>query len=589
MLTRVSSLQNRLFWAFAVVILIAASVPLLFLRGNLYEERLNLAKQEALSQAIFLRGLLDPLPSENELQRLFGSAVGLPCRITLMDASGKVVRDSHISAEDMPELDNHGDRPEIEEALASGNGVSLRYSNSLGIDAVYAAVALQNGGTLRIAVPLAEIKSGLEAGLSSLTLIVMLVAVFCLLLSALVTRQARKGLEAMTQMVASIAHNKGGHHLLEAPYKEFIPLAKSVNQMSDSIENHLRTMVAQQRQLEIILNSMSEGVLVLGPQGNIRRWNRAMADMFPAVQAAKGRPLIDAIPVPALQQRVDTLLGGPGAATLKEEENSSIHFKLPGRRYMVAGLSSPMEANDTLGAVIVIYDATELMRLERVRKDFVANVSHELRTPLTAIAGYAETLMDSPDLSEEYRNFARIISKNANMLAKVINDLFALARVENNAEPLVLATVNPALPLEEALTLCREQAEAKKLTIETELDGTAVRSSAMQLAQVFRNLLENAIRYSPKNGKISISGKLEGANVLFAVSDNGPGIPDNEQTRIFERFYQVEKERNSGTSGIGLALCKHVIERQGGRIWVESPHGEAATAMRFTLPAIIKD
>lgn len=577
----ISSLRGRLFLTFVLVTVIAAAVPLLFMRGSLYQDKIQLAGKEALSQALFIRGLLEPMPEEKELQKLFGAAKELSFRITLMDSSSRVLRDSHIGSLDLPDLDNHGDRPEIEDARATGTGISLRHSNSLGLDAVYAAVPLQGGGTLRIAVPLAEIRHRFEDEAAPLTLVVVLVVVFCLALSVFITSRVRRGLEDMTEVVASIARDKGGRHILEAPYAEFIPLTKSVNHMADAIEEYLQTTTDQQQQLETILDSMQEALLVLGPAGNIRRYNKAAAEMFPAVSSAMGKAVIDVLPIPALQNRVDTLLAGPAL----KENGESIHFELPRGRHLVAHASSPAMRNDTLGAVIVIYDATELMRLERVRKDFVSNVSHELRTPLTAIAGYAETLLDSPDLQSEYRGFAAIIHKHANMLARIINDLLSLARIEDEVEPIVIERVEPATAIDEAVSVCRDQAAARGVKIRTELENAAVQANSRLLSQVFRNLIENALRYSPEQGEVVISGQKQGGAVLFTVSDNGPGIAPGELPRIFERFYQVEKERNSGTSGIGLAICRHIIERHGGRIWAESPYQGASTAMLFTLPA----
>ena len=215
----------------------------------------------------------------------------------------------------------------------------------------------------------------------------------------------------------------------------------------------------------------------------------------------------------------------------------------------------------------------------------MANVSHELRTPLTAITGYAETLMGLEDVREEHRKFAGIIHKHARMLAKVIGDLLELARIEDRREKIRFSSVDPAEPLAEAIRLCGEEIEAKRLRIVCDLEnGVRVLGNASLLTQVLRNLLENAGRYSPEAGEIAVSCSRQGNEALFSVKDQGPGIPQDELPRIFERLYQVKKQRNSGSSGIGLAICKHIIERHGGRIWAESPCQGFATAMLFTLP-----
>ena len=581
---RPGSLYARLFWAFALVTAIAVALPAVFSRNALYQDRISLAGEQALAQAAFARGMLESGPTEAQVRDLFAAAKALAFRMTLTDAAGTVLRDSHIGEDGVSRLDNHGDRPEIEAARAVGSGISLRHGNSLGIDAVYAAVAMRNGGVLRVAVPLAVIEKSLRREIMVLAGTVAGAAALCLLLAAIITRNVRRRMDGMAEVVADIARDKGGRRLRDIRWKEMEPLARAVNHMADTIEEYVRTTTDQQGQLETILDSMHEGVLVLGPTGTVRRWNRALAALFPDIAGAAGRAVIEGIPLPALQQRVTALLEGRRDGEGPGPE-AAIPFEMPAGRFLVAHVSGPASRNESLGAVIVVYDATEIMRLEGARRDFVSNVSHELRTPLTAITGYAETLMTADDLDGEYRRFAGIIHKHAASLARIISDLLALARIENARETIALAPVEPGLAVKEAVAATRGQAEARGVAISLDLEPGLVSGNGALLAQVFRNLLENACRYSPEGGTVRVSSRREGGLVLFAVADDGPGIPRAELSRIFERFYQVKKERNSGTAGIGLAICKHIIERHGGRIWAESPYGSAATAMLFTLPA----
>jgi two-component system phosphate regulon sensor histidine kinase PhoR len=597
MINSSGSLQGRLFCFFALITVIAAVLPGLFSRNALYAERVEQAKKEALSLAVVARSLLDA-PSEEQLRGLMRAARERSFRLTVTDGAGLVIRDSHVAEKDLADLDNHNDRPEIEEALALGTGVSLRRSNSLGLDAVYAAAALSSGGTVRAAVPLADVRRGLEKDFSSIMTIIAAVTAFCLLISIFITRRIRNSMRDMAEMVEAISLGKAHTRLRDAPGREFLPLAQAVNAMADAIEEYRKITGEQQSQLETILDSMHEGVLVLGPSGSIRRWNKAMAVLFPAIAEAEGKSLIEAIPVPALQLRADKLLGlgGSGqsarisgrlpAAEAREIKGADegIHFELPAGRFLVAHLSLPVEKNAALGAVIVIYDVTEIMRLERVRRDFVSNVSHELRTPLTAVAGYAETLASCADLRSEYRNYAEIIHKHARRLGKIINDLLALARIENAREQISRAPVEVRPILDEALALCQEQVKNKEIQVTAAVGNVRVLGDSSLLVQVFRNLLENACRYSPVQGEVVVAAEKTGDKILFMVTDNGPGIPQEELARIFERFYQVKKERGSGTSGIGLAICKHIVERHGGSIFARSPYKNASTAMLFTLP-----
>jgi two-component system phosphate regulon sensor histidine kinase PhoR len=584
MVSHSGSLQAKLFWAFALVTVLAAALPALLARNALYEDRLALARKQALAQAAFAGRLLDGQPTEEQIRRLFSTARELALRMTLTDSSGRVLRDSHIGEQKLADLDNHNDRPEIRDARATGMGVSLRYGDSLGFEAVYAAVTLHDGGILRIAVPLGDIQSDMEKNFSTIGLIIAGVAGFCLLLSMCVSHRMHKAMDNMAETVAAVSRDRARSRLHKVPGREFLPLAYAINHMADTIEDYVRTTSDQQSQLETILDSMHEGVLVLGPSGKIRLWNRSLAALLPSVAEAEGKTLLEGIPVPVLQRHAEEILGREGADPSPATGTAAVHFELPPGRFLVAHLSRPVTPNTSLGAVLVVYDATEIMRLERARRDFVSNVSHELRTPLTAIAGYAETLAAADDLDEEYRNFARIIHKHATALAGVVSNLLALARIEDTRESIAFTPTDAEAALQNALASCRDQAVSKGVLFTIDLDDTRVLADPSLLEQVFRNLLENACRYSPPEDEIRIRSQKQGTSALFTISDNGPGIPREALPRIFERFYQVKRERNSGTAGVGLAICKHIVERHGGRIWAESPYGGAATAMLFTLP-----
>ncbi|MDR2891783.1 MAG: PAS domain-containing sensor histidine kinase [Deltaproteobacteria bacterium] len=615
------SLRSILFAAFVLVTVLAAFVPAYLSRQALYRDHLDMAGHQALQEALFLKSLWEAgYPADagtdkeatveaglnaRQWDAVFAAARGQGergARLTVTDASGRVLRDSHLEPGQVLDMDNHADRPEVGQALAEGQGSSVRYSNSLGFEAVYAAVALADGGIMRVALPLSEVRSGFKADEDSFWLIIIGAMLVCLLLAAFFTRWVRGRISEMAEAVENISLGQGSR-LHQVPGSEFLPLAEAVNRMAGNIEEALALTRDQRDQLESILEGMGEGVLVLGPGGRIRRWNRALAELFPQVMRALDKPLIEGIPVPALQRRVDELLAVEGQRETYESgraENAggAVQIETPDGRFLLASVSGVIGVGGAgenaniavaVGAVIVINDATELMRLERVRRDFVANVSHEMRTPLTAIAGYAETLMGLEEIGTEYRGFAAVIYRQANMLSRIINDLLSLASVENsrqNAAPASYQLMNPAEALKEAQSLCAAQAEAKRLRIATDFSQAAqVRADPSMLAQVFRNLLENSCRYSPVGGEIRVAARPLGNSreILFSVADDGPGIPAAELPRIFERFYQVKKERNSGSTGIGLAICKHIVERHGGRIWAESPSGNSATAMLFTL------
>ena len=581
MISSSGSLRARLFLAFALITLIATAIPAVVTRNTLYNDRLELTVNKALAHAAFARSVLESSPTPKQVEGLFQTAFRLSYRMTLTDNAGTVVRDTHIDDPKLGTLDNHSDRPEIEEALKTGQGVAIRHSTSLDLDTVYAAMVLEDGRVLRLAVPAAEVQRGLEEEFTSLGLAAGGVAVFCLFLSAIVTAQVRNAANSMAEVVASIAREKSFRRLREVPGKEFLPLAYAVNSMADSIEEYVAKTRDQHGQLESILEAMHEGVLVVNPAGKIRHWNKALEAMFPAITGAKDKSVIEGIPVPALQSHVEKLL--------EEEERGSVQdgrvqFQTDSGRFLVANITRPLHSKESLGAIIVLYDATDIMRLDAMRRDFVSNVSHELRTPLTAIQGYSEVLMLGEGLPEEQKNFVTIIHNHAEYLSKLVSNLLMLSRIENERGALEVSMHDLDALFSEATNHCREMVESKTLTIKSNFRIKMVAANGPLLVQVLRNLLENACRYAPRKSIIDVLCQPEGRELRIAFADYGPGIPKDALPRIFERFYQVKGERNTGTSGVGLAICKHIVERHGGRIWAESPYGPAGTAIIFTLP-----
>lgn len=291
-----------------------------------------------------------------------------------------------------------------------------------------------------------------------------------------------------------------------------------------------------------------------------------------------------------------------------------IELELFAGRFFAISLAKPENPSQAMGLVLVIHEITEIVRLENVRRDFVANVSHELRTPLTSIQGYAETLATMPELSDACKRFAQIIYKHGNYLNTMIDDLLALARIENTQEVCLLEAIDPNEALEIALDFCDKAMQKQNIGLENTLpeniNDIKVQANKAHLERVFRNLLENACRYAVPHSVIKVFAKEEENMCMFTVQNKGARIPQEDIERIFERFYRVEKGRQTYTStnttdnnlnadtnnstngtatGLGLAICKHIIERHGGRIWAQSVELEeegtslALTSFHFTL------
>lgn len=578
------SFRARIFWAILLVAAVAAGLSLWLTREWLEERQLDEARTGLLREARVAGELM--LRGENDLAALT-RVLDLPdLRLSLLDADGRVLAETGgVSPEGM---DNHGDRPEVVQARSGGEGYSLRASGTLHRNFAYAARRLPDGRVLRLALPLDSVNLLIQKRLHVFAPTILLAVV----LAAFISGAMRRSLGQMVDVVSAISRGRLQRRLRRLPGTEFAPLAEAVNRMADSIGEQVRIASDKTAQLESVLNTMSDGVLVLGPQGRIRRCNGAFARLFPQVTDMAGSPVIEVIPSPELQDAVDALLrsaqvartaSGSGDEDLDVPRSlRQVQLHLGGRAFSVL-ISLPVLADARLGAVLVFRDISDLMQLERIRSDFVANVSHELRTPLTAIQGYAETLlsMDSP---EQARHFAAIIYRHSCSLARMLEDLLVLARLEGQGGALELCPTECAATLEEAGSLCQARLQERSLRLEGHLEELPpVLADDRLLTLVFRNLLENACRYAEEGTAIRVTGRVEGDDVVIRVVDDGATIPADDLPRIFERFYQVERHRGQNSTGLGLAICKHVIERHGGRIWAESPAEDGSTAIIFTL------
>ncbi len=343
--------------------------------------------------------------------------------------------------------------------------------------------------------------------------------------------------------------------------------------MAENTGRRFLTLTAQRQELEAVFNAMRDGVMVLDARGRTRTVNRALLELLDPHTKALGRRPLEVILSLGLQEACDRVL------TSKDPFQVFPHF-LPivigeGRTFEVNIVRLPAEGEEA-GAVVVFHDMSRLKQIEKVRQDFVANVSHELRTPLTSIKGYTETLLADPQpKAEVLSSFLEVILKNTNHMVKMVDDLLQLARIEVRQGAFQPAPVNPTEALMAAWKACLPGAQARQVNLVNLVaeEGTDVSADFDQLVRVFRNLIENAIRYSPEGGTITVEGHAEGNTVTLSVQDEGPGIPKQHQQRIFERFYRIEKNRSSdlGGTGLGLAICRHIMLNHGGLIWVQSP------------------
>ncbi len=505
-------------------------------------------------------------------------------RITLVDPQGSVLADSDRDADSM---DNQSALPEIVQARAGRVVASIRHSTALGHDLCYVAIGFPRDSTpgfiLRLAVPLQEI----DAAVGGLRWFLFANSVVALLLAMVVAYAFSDRFTRRIRHLQSFAE-----HLVETrALPDFAPdaddelgaLARSLNRMAAQMRDSLDRLSLESARREAILSSMVEGVLAVDQHMRITFCNESFARVagipVPVPQRA---PLLEVVRDAGL---LDML-----SQVLVSETPLKRRLLLPaanGHSFEVQ--AAPLSVSSRWGAIAVLHDITDLERLERVRKDFVANVSHELRTPLAAIRGYAETLLEGAlEDPENNRNFLEIIKAQAARLNNIASDLLVLSELESGrAEPAEPEQFSVCSVLESALRTVESEARVRGVKLVSDaLEDACVSGSRIRLEQALVNLIDNAIKFNRPSGEVRIRiARLPDRQVSITVADTGIGIPSDDLSRIFERFYRVDKARSRavGGTGLGLSIVKHVLERMNGRVTVESELGKG-TLFSITLP-----
>ncbi len=589
-MTAPTSLRMRiLLWFWGLLLLVF--IPLyVFLTHTVKADLLAHGQDRArhlLDGACWLFSNQAEFPNQSAMQAWvtdLGARLGT--RLTYI-TNGQVLADSHVREQRLDKVEDHGDRPEVLAAMQNRTGIDIRRSATIGRELIYAArscpVQDHPQGVFRLSLPLSDLYDRLD----TLRMRFLTILAACLLASAalsfLITRGIMSSIKKMVDMVSDVGKGAYDRRVDVERGSEFAPLAEAVNTMSAEISSRIKAMKEQKAQLEALFNGLNEGVLTVDQEGRILSVNPAFKRFFPVAQQMEDKTIIEATLEPDLAKVVQHILRN------QSEQEESLLLSRPGGRELEAKINIYRDPAGGLRCVVVIQDVSLPRRMEKIRRDFVANVSHELRTPLTSIKGYTETLLgDPPPEPETARAFLHVIHKNAGHMANMVTDLLKLARLEAEAPLGPLNVIDANHSLSSALEICSPLAETKTVQFDNQLDQEkiAVFGDQNQLTQVFQNIIENAIRFSPKRGKITLSARPQGEFVVFSITDQGPGIPRDHQERLFERFYRQDATRTEGNNGtgLGLAICKHIVRNHGGRIWVESVPGEGATFL-FTLKA----
>ncbi|GMV22985.1 MAG: ATP-binding protein [Vicinamibacterales bacterium] len=508
-------------------------------------------------------------------------------RVTFIDAAGRVVGDSDVPDDELAALDNHGAREEVVEALATGTGVAVRRSATTGDDTMYAAAAVSKGPIriVRIGVPLTWIEDRIAATrrLAWTGLGVGLLA------ALLLTWGTSAWLARRVQAIGALArrYRQGDFTRPTSDFgdDEIGAVARVLDETARDLGTRLEDVARERAHMDAVLQGMVEGAMLLTAQGRLAVSNPAIRAMLRLSDDPHGRHYLEVVRQPQITALISSALAGTTSSPVE------VQLDRDSRRTFVARVV-PVETVRGGGAVLVLHDITDLRQADQVRRDFVANVSHELRTPLTAIRGYVEALSDSPADEAQTRKFLEIIARHASRMERLVNDLLRLARLDARQETVQSAVIQLPSLFEQLELELESTIAARQIVVEIDCapDALAFSGDPAKIHDAFRNLLENAINYSPDGGTIELHSQRVGSQLEIRFSDRGPGIPEADLPRIFERFYRVDRSRtrdprDPGGTGLGLSIVKHLIELHGGRVSARNRDG-GGTHVVVTLPAI---
>jgi len=514
-----------------------------------------------------------------------GELVG--ARVTFIAADGRVVGDSAETLDGVAQMENHASRPEVVEARQHGLGKGRRHSDTLNIDMLYVAVPVAHPsiGFVRVALPLTDIRQQFRAILAAIALALGLALAGAAAISWVFSSRIGQRVRA----IAGVARRYGGGDLspsgLDYGDDELGTVARALDDSVQLVGRQLAEQARDHARMEAILAGMIEGVIVVDPQGRLQLANEAARRMLRLDDLSVGRHYVESIRHPAISELVAAALAGRSSDVLQLSPPRD-----PSRTIMAR--ATPAAGGGAHGAVLVLHDITDLRRADQIRRDFVANVSHELRTPLTAIRGYVEALTDTETTAEQSRTFLGIIARHSERMERLVKDLLRLARLDAGQETLDIISCDTRNLVQGVMADMTPAADSRHQRIDVSVGPGAetLLGDPAKLHDALRNLVANAITYSPEGTTVVIEASRVAAPgakraLELSVSDQGPGIPEDDLSRVFERFYRVDKSRarDPGGTGLGLAIVKHLVEIHGGSVRAEN-RPEAGTRVTITLP-----
>jgi two-component system phosphate regulon sensor histidine kinase PhoR len=504
-------------------------------------------------------------------------------RVTIVDPKGVPLADSH---HDPKTMENHATRPEIMTAYRNGVGSSTRHSATINQDLCYLALRVsyhgEPGYILRLAVPLVDVQTSIAAVRWRILWASLYAALVALVLGYFFSQSFTRRIARLRAFAEGLV----GAHFTQAPLPpaddELGALGRSLSTTAGQLRDLVDQLSVESAQREAILASMVEGVLAVDGNLRITFANASFAGTVGVAHPIPAKvPVVELVRTPELREVLTRVL--------TTGESVKRRMELPAAERVFEVQAAPLTSGTARGAIAILHDITDLERLERIRRDFVANVSHELRTPLTAIRGYAETLLEGAlEDQENNRRFLEIIKAHAIRLNNIASDLLTLSELEAGKARPEPEPVAVRGAVESAMRTLEAEARVRGVALLCgRMEDVQVLGDRMQIEQALVNLLDNAIKFNRPSGEVLLEVTRADGRVRITLTDTGIGIPHDDLPRIFERFYRVDKARSRevGGTGLGLSIVKHIVERMNGTVSVESQLGKGSI-FTLVLPAV---
>ena len=543
-------MNSKIFRSNFITSLLVLIVTIVLIFGVLFEYFENQLTNELKSEATYISHAL-----ESEGVEYIDKFKNEKKRITLIDKNGVVLADTSANED---ELDNHSDRDEVKEAMKDGSGTSVRYSNTLMEKTIYYAVRLDNGNILRVSTTQQSIIVILLGLIYPIIIILVIALIITLILSYRVSKSIINPINAL-----DLEHPENND-----TYEELTPLLKKISAQKRHINEQIRTAEQKQEEFRLITENMTEGFLVIDNQANLLTYNSAALKLLDITDVQEGTVLM-LNRTKGFRDTVQRVLTG---------EHSESTINIDDKHYNL--IANPVYENDrVIGAVIVILDVTEYTNREKMRSEFTSNVSHELKSPLTSISGFAEIMMAGDVPGDTVVDFSKTIYKEAQRLISLVSDIIKISELDEKntgfeQEPVELFELSKSVT-----ERMKPVAEKRNITLNV-LGGTAkVMGVSKILEEMIENLVDNAVKYNKDNGTVDVIVTSSDNTCELVVRDTGIGIPQSEQSRVFERFYCVDKSHSKlvGGTGLGLSIVKHGAMFHDAQIKLESTEGKGTS------------